>query len=451
MVQNEIFKGNWRLPGSAHNCSGTLTYDPIEGAHLELHGAFAGTLPYSKTEIVHGQTLDGAITLLNVNWRNSTSSQPSGTAVTTYTVVYIFVGHLFDSIEEIRFREVSFTLFNLLEWVNATAVDQQSDQEHYKLDYNKPSPIPLACYDGCSGRIEFALSHSANFGLFDVTIKQRATIKLSYGEAKPYREIIEDSLTFQGLLTLCTYEQSYPLEIRLQDDALQETIGSGIRRRTIPRTIRLIYRSPFVNPAHKSRPFYQHLVKYEPIASSFQSILPKWFSVSKELEQSLDLLLRSFANKYDFTIEKFMDIAKAIELFHRQRFPNGILPNEEFKKRKKRFLLDDLTPEEKQWIQKIMEHGNEPTLFQRLQTLLDTYAFPYFDKRVPDREVCCRQAKDNRNYYTHYNKRLKKVALNGKELFDLTENLKLILLTAILNSIGIETAVFEESIQRLIY
>jgi hypothetical protein len=60
-------------------------------------------------------------------------------------------------------------------------------------------------------------------------------------------------------------------------------------------------------------------------------------------------------------------------------------------------------------------------------------------------------ASDNRNYYTHFDFSLKEKALNGKELFDLMENLKLILLAGILNSIGIPTAAFEQSIQGVIY
>src|SRR6185437_9096422 len=164
MIQHEIFKGTWSLPGYAQSYSGTLIYDPIEGAQLELHGAFTGTHPYSRIEIIHGRTLEGPITLLNVGFSNSTGSQTTGASVTKYTAIYIFVGHLFDSPEQICFREINFTLFNLLEWLNATAVQQESDQEHYQLDYHKPPPISFTCYDGCSGRIEFALAQSAKFG-----------------------------------------------------------------------------------------------------------------------------------------------------------------------------------------------------------------------------------------------------------------------------------------------
>jgi hypothetical protein len=61
-----------------------------------------------------------------------------------------------------------------------------------------------------------------------------------------------------------------------------------------------------------------------------------------------------------------------------------------------------------------MEHGNEPSLFQRLRELVDVYALPYFDKRVEDRRNLYRQATDNRNYYTHFNSRLKKKHLSQR-------------------------------------
>jgi hypothetical protein len=451
MIQNEVFKGNWSIPGETGKYSGTLTFNPIDGAELEVHGAFRGMHMFSNLEIVHGQTLDGWITLVDVRRGNSTGSNITGASVTKYIPTYIFVGHQFNSIEDIRFQHVKFSVFNLIEWINPTAVQEDSNMQYYKLNYSTPVAIPITCYNECSGTIECYLSRKSNFGFYEVEIKQSASIKLAYSGAKFYRDIIEDTLIFARLLTLFTYEQSYPIEISLQNDTLQETFSEDGQKRHILKSIRLIYRSPFYSPAYKSRKFYQHLVTYGSISADFNSILPKWFRHSKELEQPLELLLRSFTNRYDFSIEKFMDISKALELFHRKRFPNEILPKVEFNKRKKKFIMKGLTSEERQWIQRRMEHGNEPSLFDRLRALVDTYAFSYFDKRVPDRKVCCRQAADNRNYYTHFNERLKKKALNGKGLFDLMENLKLILLAGILNDIGISASVFEQSIRGLIY
>jgi hypothetical protein len=451
MIQNEIYKGNWSLPGETESYSGTLTFNPVDGAQLEIHGAFPRTHTLSSIDIVHGRTIDGWITLLNVRQAITTGSNITGASLTKYTPVYIFVGHRFSSIEEIRFRKVKFSLFNLLEWINPTVVQEDISIDHYILNYGTPSSIPIKCYEGCSGSIDCSLDRKSNFGFYEVEIKQKASITLTYDQPRSYKEIIQDTLTILRFVTLCTYEQSYPIEMNLLDDNLQEVISIGSQKQHIPKLIKLIYRSPFYSPVYKDRKFYQHLVSYDSIASNFETILPAWFKLSKELEQPLELILRSFINKYEFSIEKFMDIAKAMELFHRLRFSNKILSEQEFETRKAKFRLKDLTTKELDWIEGRMKHGNEPSLFKRLKELAKKYRFSYFDVRVKKLDKFCIQASENRNYYTHFDESLKEKALNGKELFDLMENLKIILLAGILNSISIPSEAFEQSIQGVIY
>ena len=104
-----------------------------------------------------------------------------------------------------------------------------------------------------------------------------------------------------------------------------------------------------------------------------------------------------------------------------------------------------------EWLKEKLAFANEPTLKNRLEDLIETYSFAYFNERVNNRETFCKQAKDSRNYYTHFNKDLLRKALNGKELFDLTENLKLLLFSAVFKSIGIENDLFDEAVRRLVY
>ncbi|HMC87888.1 MAG TPA: HEPN domain-containing protein, partial [Chitinophagaceae bacterium] len=79
------------------------------------------------------------------------------------------------------------------------------------------------------------------------------------------------------------------------------------------------------------------------------------------------------------------------------------------------------------------------------------YTFPYFDERVRDKDCFIKKAKDSRNYYTHFDKSLEKKSLEGKDLFDLTENLKLILFSAIFKRMAVPVDAYDESVRYLIY
>jgi|HubBroStandDraft_2_1064218.scaffolds.fasta_scaffold72973_2 hypothetical protein len=451
MIQEEIYKGIWSLAESNEGHPGTLTFNPIDGAQLEIHGQFRPEPSYSTIDVIVGQTTNGWITLLDTHFRGSVGSNITRTSVTKYAPSFIFEGHRFGSKESLRFQSVKFSLFNLVEWLDPKSIAEDSSLDLFTLKYVPPAAFSFKCFDGCTGKIESSLDRQYQNRWSDIRLKQKAHITLTYDDRKHYSDILADIFSFVRLLTLCTYEQSYPTEIELHDETLIEEYQIGKLTRQLPKTIRLIYQNSFYKPTYKTRNSYAHLLRYEFITPNFGEIIEAWFEQSKKLEQPIELLLRSLIDKYSFSIDKFMDIVKALELYHRITHPSELLPKEDFKCRKKKFLLKDLSREERIWILHMMEHGNEPTLAQRLRDMMITYAFPYFDSRVKDRDLLCRQATDNRNYYTHFNPRLRKKALNGKDLFNLMENLKLILVSAIFRSMGIPIETIKQTVPGLIY
>ena len=127
------------------------------------------------------------------------------------------------------------------------------------------------------------------------------------------------------------------------------------------------------------------------------------------------LIHQFLVDKYTLSPDRFIEIAKALEVFHREQYTT------------------------------------DETFGRRLAEIIRDYAFPYFDQRVPDRELFCRQVVVSRNYYTHFDETLRDRALKVKKLFDLTESMKLLILAAILRNLNIPIKVVEESVQRLIY
>jgi len=452
MIQEQTFKGLWSLPGSMIKLTGFLTFDPADGPRLELVGTFNSYWDHKPHELVLGETTQGWITLLDVRYDSGGSSHVTKTTTAVYRPSMIFSGHRFESIDEIRFTSVSFQVFNLLEWLDIDGLTEERKYSDYEFNYKQPVPIPFNCYEGCECKIEFHLNGQYLNQYYKIQYEQACKVTFQYASKRNYNEILLDIFTFVGFVTLCAYEQSYPKKIDFFDDSLIDGFVQEKLNKVIPQAVECIYQNAFYSPDYKIRKWHQHLIRYSGIDKQFPSIIQKWFDKHKELNQVMNLLLRYFVDKYDFNTEKFMDAVRALEIFHRRNFPNHSLPESDYEKLKVKFSsVPELTPDEEKWIAAKLQHGNEPFLKRRLEDLIKQYSFAYFNERVPDTKKFCRQAVDLRNHFTHFDNSSTSKALTGKELFDLTENLRLLLFSAVFNTIGITSEAFDDTTRNLVY
>jgi hypothetical protein len=451
MIKELSYKGEWSLPGESEMYSGTLTFNPTTGAELEIIGRFrSGFLP-PPIDIIYGKTTSGWVTLFDTRHRTGHSSNVTSTNVTVYKPTMIFVGHQFESREVIKFSTVKFSLFNLLEWIDQKYIQEKRNENYYSLEFVNPDSLQFKCYDGCMGKIETTLNGKYLNDRFKIEVSQESKIIFQYDAPKYYVDILKDIFVMVRFLTLCSYEQSYPLNIEFYADDLKDEFIKDHLNKSVLKPIKCIYQNSYYKPIYQTRKWHQHLLRFDSIASQFESIMMLWFKKSYELAQPINLLLQSFIEKYDFSVEKFMDIIKALELFHRLNFSNHVLSKEAFEDRKRKFSSIDLSEDELAWIKQKLQFSNEPSLKNRLEELINSYSFPYFEERVPDKKSFCRKATDCRNYYTHFNSDLSSRVLSGKDLFDLTENLKLLLLSAIFRSIGVPIEAIEQTVNGLIY
>jgi hypothetical protein len=450
MIENKVLKGEWNLPGELNTFSGILTFDSLNGSRLEIFGVF-GSMFSRNMPLIHGKTTDGWVTLLDTYYKSGHHSNVTSTSISVLTPGIVLMGYRFSNLDEIQFTKVRFTVFNLLEWINYDAIQQEINGNKHLLEYNKPDRIAFDCYSECKGEITFTLEGGYKYPQYQVNLSQHCEVVFRYYQTKPFREILSDIFKLIGFITLCTYEQTYPMKIVFFSDQFKDKfIAENLNQETL-QPVTCFYRNSFYSPDYKKREFYEHLVMYESIANTFSQTIAAWFTQSKELEPVFQLLLRSFIDKYNFNTEKFMDIVRAIETFHRMKHNNEIVSKEEIKDIKRIISDTSLSDEQKKLVNEKLNFAYEPTLKERLEEMINLYTISYFSERIKDTSNFIKKAKDSRNYYTHFDENSKEKALRGKELFDLSENLKLILFSAVFKSVGIPENAFNESIRRLIY
>src|SRR5690606_5659347 len=119
-----------------------------------------------------------------------------------------------------------------------------------------------------------------------------------------------DIYVFSGFITLNTFEQSYATKIMLRDEDYFEDKKS--------KTISCLYNNPSYSSRYKHRTKGEHLVHYDDIKEQFPELIKNWYQKYHEIKPVFSLLLYSFKDKLKFSEDKFMDMIRAVETFHRK-------------------------------------------------------------------------------------------------------------------------------------
>ena len=101
---------------------------------------------------------------------------------------------------------------------------------------------------------------------------------------------------------------------------------------------------------------------------------------------------------------------------------------------------------EKLW--SLYSFANEPSLMQRLETILSTVNED-FGETVPGfTDRFARKVVNNRNYNTHFTATLEKKSMDGAEMWWASRRIVMLLTYLFLKNIGIKAPAFRDAIER---
>jgi hypothetical protein len=449
MIFKIELKGKWRLPKTNMWYDGILKFEPEDGARLEIYGTFDNNfLENSNQDIIIGKTDGGEITLVE-NWFKTKKGSEGG-IISEYQPLFIFRGQHFESNELINFRKVEFSVFNLFQWLDLTGIKTEfgNNFENFKISYKKLESIKFELNEDCKGSIS-CKSHFTNGGDNNrIEIEEHSEVTFNYNKKKHYEEILEDIGYFVGFITLFTFEQSYPIRIVFKDEDYTEEGVNGINIKKIS----CIYQHTFYNNKYKIQRKHQHLIKYGEIKNEFNATIKKWYELYTQMKPIFNNMLMGFRNKNYYSIERFLDNVRALESFHRRNFSNYRLPIEEYDNIVKKILKnDELSEQEKKWLNEKLKYGNEPSLEKRIKELASKYENKYIIDRKINTAKFRRKVVDTRNYFTHYDKSLESKVKEGKEMYLITVKIMGLLYSCILTELGIDKINIEKSLMNILY
>lgn len=454
MLETNEYKGVWKIPNSDIWLPGTLTYSGERGASLNIQGSFTR---YSRIDqpIILGKTTAGPLTLANCYDRGTRIHNEI--TITEYGPSYIIEGVSINSLSEANFSAVQFQLQHLHSWLNISGLENPFDailKNTVNIKYNRPSGIAaFEIFEGCRLEVELGydieLSHPNN----QVNFQERVTAIAKYEKPRHFLDIIKDIYVLQTFLSFSVNEIAY---IQSMDFLIDGTPHKFLFKSPVSTT-----NHDYIHPA-------LHLLKYESINQDFQKIIKNWYTFFFENEYVVHLLMNSIKLKRTISEDRFMDLCRALELFHRSVLRTTPRPQEVYQSRVDE-ILSKLQGKLRRWCKDNLMR-NSHSLQTRLIELYEKYGIRYIIERIPEVE------KDNsaheeveeptlsdfpkrklnvesffakiantRNFYTHYDEEINPDVFRKAELYSPIKLLTVLLLSCLFSHVGVEKANYESN------
>lgn len=320
------YKGLWWLPENpVYKISGTLKFHPIEGAYLELIGAFKKSIDFKtmlEPKIILGNTSDGIITLYDCFENRSSFARSSFADLFTssFYVNVIFKGHHFEKEEDIIFNNLSINYSHLEEWTKISGfkfypdTDESHRTKNVGVFYTYPQKVEAKLENlNISLDYDFSLNKK---GIEEYHLKQTTFIKMEPDKPIHYNEF-QNNICYhiQNFLSLAMGRAIYPLIMKGENAACKKESPDGSVKF---KKISIFYSMNRLPDLSKQINRKEMFFQFEDISDNFEKYLNNWMKKSEILKPVYELYFGTLYNPTMYFEHKFLSLIQAIESYHRR-------------------------------------------------------------------------------------------------------------------------------------
>lgn len=441
--------GFWWLPTNPdEQIAGTLTFSQNEGPLLQLLGMFGGIHGLGKNRdervTILGITKKGKqVTLFDAFVKNSQMNIP-GIMNEQYRPHLVCIGHHMEAESDAIFDK-SFCRFERLEeWLIASPFTQEWEFDPPKLNLrvDKGQSEELTVF-GAYKIGKTSSMDTGGSGRTEFTVKVQSYLYCETSEPQPLAEHFRVANRLQELASLCTghFLPMTHLHLRVHGTGSEDRPGKDVE----------VF-AQMQHPEAGSRPKHEHpLFAVSELLNANERAIENWFKQYETLSPAINLFFAVTGERQMFINVRFLLAIQALEVFHRRTTPGILMPKGEFKQLRKR-LVDaiptDIEPEMVEKLKGAYNFANEPSLLQRLETILATVNQDFGEVVPGFTERFARKVVDTRNYNTHFTGNLEAKAMDGGDMHWATRRIIMLLTYLFLKNIGVMAPAFRDALER---
>jgi hypothetical protein len=459
MKASKKYHGKWFLPVNGLNNAvrnvnirfvGDLDFDPILGATLTLRveGIFAPELK-GEIQAILGETSHGLVTIYNCILIGHSIGKGS---IYTYNVQFIIEGGHLPSLETMTYFKIHAELHNLSEWISKSGISvkypDNPDEPSINIQFNEPEKIEFSIDELVNGYFRFFLRGPKISGFQkDAHIEQVVQVVFQQQNETSLKSILNTLNIFEDFLMLSLDKPTYPTSIILFSNRHLQVCG---RRKTVRRLpLHLLAARPYRIENVTPMQSFKMLFNYDFLREQFPTIIAKWYETHRKIGSSFNLYFEQYYHMQNFNENTFLNLAQAAESYQAKMLNQTRMSEDDYNKIKIEILSvfnEDDYPQHYQLLKEQLSFGNEAKLHDRLTTLANRFGNTEIELQLGDISAFVKQVKWSRNYYTHYSDKLRVKALEGADLYFLTQKLRMLMTATILSDLGINKEVVAQQV-----
>lgn len=418
------YRGLWWKPSDEqHKVAGILTYIPSDEFKLELIGSFRTeeedpimkVFRSSKIEnIIHGQASDGSdITLFECGCSMSYNGK-ADFITSIYTARVIAIGKHINSLEESIFNKATVKIPELSYWLYPAIVKSvyhdteygreimvkmeslsDNEREEGKVDISKTLSMYL-CRDA---------SYSSGNLLFKPTFEQYTTLKIESNVGISLVDFYKFAVRYEGFLSFATFREVGFSELQLFSN--DNYVLSGEKKIYKPIVIDTRFHA---KPNNKKIERHKFIFTYDQIKDKYPIAIKKWFTNDSKFDAIRAHFLDSIDYHGPFSYINFLVVIQAIEGFGR------------------RYMKQQITA----YKNTLPKDRKVRPLFEYVSAIFANYS----DIKCIKQDVKIDAITETRNYHSHLLPQRTKNVVDEIELYNLTEELRKLLICCIMTYMG---------------
>ena len=313
----------WLAGQPGDKVAGRLRFDPLNGARLDLIGAFRNQVSSGARDesvMINGDTGKHLLTLYRCI-RTGIRAETANMVRESYSPEVILSGADFEEAELLGFSGVSLELSHLDEWVwkPSTNVEFKTDDAgkrtgEIQIDH-KPNEESRVYMD--VGELELGYSYSYRLdSITETTIGQRCFIRMRFKEPRSLDAVIKEGTYLQNLVTIALHLPSSFTKVTLSHPAKIRELPNG---RVFSEPIEMYAQFRGNNTPREKETIHpmQMLFTFDDIGGV--DGLAKWVEISAKYRLVIDSLLSHWYLPTIYTDNRLLNIIIAAEALERIR------------------------------------------------------------------------------------------------------------------------------------
>lgn len=428
--------------------SGSLSYDPENGAVLEVFGIFGdlaeafnralGGSDADKPSVIHGVTMRGKPVSLLKAFNSTSKLHMPGIPHETWKSNLLVIGLHITSVDNEAIFPKSYCRFEAIEaWLEHRPFSDRLDNETktFSVLAQKPREVAFASH------AEFEVStvgslYSNNDPATRFLIDVTSQMAITPGEPQSLNWHLDRAARLQELASLCSGRYLPLTSFELRSHEIEHEDGTK-RPAEVHFYARLIHGEGQEGIGSKRlTPIITgpELNRFNPRAVQL------WFDQYEDFSPALRLFFTITGERNMFVNIRLLLAIQALEVFHRRTSGESVMEEGAFSVFTDAMIAAIPTDTElnmREKLESLYRYANEPSLKQRLRSIVTALTEAFGEAPGGFNRKFIRKLVDTRNYYTHFSKELKDRTLDGEGMHWATRRVVLLLTLLFLQRLGV--------------